>query len=89
MFDATKDHRRAGNTASHVLKRKVDNSRDGAVVLDLGRLLQHFQVDLITLAGTGEAWGNLLTEEDHYNYLEVGDGLLKFVQSCGLVPAST
>ncbi|KAF3025033.1 hypothetical protein E8E14_014341 [Neopestalotiopsis sp. 37M] len=61
-----------------VLKRKVDNSRDGAVVLDLGRLLQHFQVDLITLAGTGEAWGNLLTEEDHYNYLEVGDGLLNY-----------
>lgn len=72
-----------------VLKRKVSNSRDGAIVLDLGRLLQHFQVDLITLAGTGEAWGNLFTEEDHYNYLEVGDGLLKFVQSCGLVPAST
>ncbi|ETS73763.1 hypothetical protein PFICI_14709 [Pestalotiopsis fici W106-1] len=69
-----------------VLKRKVSGG-NGANILDLGRLLQLFQVDLIALAGTGQSWGNLITDTDHYGYLNIGDDLLKFTQSSAMIPS--
>ncbi|ETS76355.1 hypothetical protein PFICI_11742 [Pestalotiopsis fici W106-1] len=68
-----------------VLKRKVSQG-NGQAVIDIGRVLQNFQVDLITLTGTGKAWGNLPTDKDHFNYLEDGDKSFQFIQSTAMVP---
>lgn len=54
--------------------------------MDIGRLLQFFQIDLITKAGFGKAWGDLADETDHYEYLEDGDKAVAFLNTIAMSP---
>lgn len=65
---------------SHIIEDK------GQAVVNIGLLLQYFQVDLITQAGLGEVWGDLTDEKDHFGYLAEGDVLVPFVQATAWVP---
>lgn len=69
-----------------VLKQKIAGG-GGNAVIDFGRMLQNFQVDLITLSGMGKAWGNLATDKDHFDYLKSGDETFAFIQSAAMVPS--
>ncbi|KAG9258051.1 cytochrome P450 [Emericellopsis atlantica] len=53
-----------------------------------GRLLQFFQVDLISTCGFGKAWGDLADETDHFNYLKEGDASLAFLHTVSLSPVT-
>ncbi|KAI1874386.1 hypothetical protein JX265_004594 [Neoarthrinium moseri] len=68
-----------------VLKNRI-NEGNGQAIVDMGLLLQYFQVDLITLAGMGKAWGNLSSNKDHFQYLTTADKLFQFVHATSMVP---
>ncbi|KAH8201851.1 hypothetical protein TruAng_004025 [Truncatella angustata] len=68
-----------------VLKEKVRQG-GGQFVVDISRLLQYFQVDLITHAAIGEAWGDLTSEKDRFNYLDTGDRLFPSIHAAATVP---
>lgn len=68
-----------------VLKRRINQAKGHAVV-DIGVALQYFQVDLITQAGLGEAWGNLPLNKDHFGWLAEGESLISFVQAASMSP---
>lgn len=70
-----------------VLKQKIAGGGGDHAVIDFGRTLQNFQVDLITLSGMGKAWGNLATDKDHFDYLKNGDESFAFIQSAAMVPS--
>lgn len=56
--------------------------------MDLGRLLQFFQVDLITKAGMGISWNDLANETDHYDYLKLTDQTVAFAHPVAWSPAT-
>lgn len=62
-------------------------ARHGETV-DIGRLLQFFQVDLISKAGFGQAWGDLADETDHFNYLKDSEVNLPFLHTVSLSPVT-
>lgn len=68
-----------------VLRDKVRAGR-GQAALDIGRLLQFFQVDLITLVGLGEAWGDLPQHKDHFGYLAQGDKEFPLISVIACIP---
>lgn len=68
-----------------ILKQKIRQGQ-GQAIVDIGRILQYFQVDLITDAGLGEPWGNMTANKDHHNYLATGDDLFPLVHSISMVP---
>jgi cytochrome P450 len=80
-----------GNVDTHIavlvdeLKKKIKEGR-GSAVVDIGKMLQYFQVDLITSAGLGKEWGNQISNQDHYNYLATGDKLFPLVHRVSVVP---
>ena len=47
---------------------------DGTKVLDLGQVMRYFTIDVTSLVGFGEAWGDLENERDTFNYLSALDG---------------
>ncbi|KAK6067687.1 cytochrome P450 [Seiridium cupressi] len=68
-----------------VLKQRTAKGK-GQAIVDIGRILQYFQVDLITCAGFGESWGDMTSDKDHFDYLATGDKLIPFVHSTAMVP---
>jgi cytochrome P450 len=60
----------------------------GDYKMDLGRLLQFFQVDLITKAGMDLSWGDLADETDHYKYLETTDKTIAFAHTIAWSPVT-
>lgn len=60
----------------------------GEAKMDIGVLLQYFQVDLITQAGLGAEWGDLADEKDHFGYLKLSDVALPLVNALGWFPAA-
>lgn len=54
--------------------------------LDFSKIIRLFQLDLITLAGLGEAWGDLADETDHYDFLGSMDMLIPFIHSICFLP---
>ncbi|KAK9772572.1 hypothetical protein SCAR479_10789 [Seiridium cardinale] len=68
-----------------VLKQRTAKGK-GQAIVDIGRILRYFQVDLITCAGLGESWGDMTSDKDHFDYLATGDKLVPFVHSTTMVP---
>lgn len=67
------------------IKRKVRGGEGDK--LDFSEIARWFQLDLITLIGLGEAWGDLADEKDHYDFLESMDTAAAFVQSIAMLPS--
>jgi hypothetical protein len=58
----------------------------GAGTIDIGTLIQYFQVDLITEAEMGAPWGDLADEQDHFGYLKTNDTAIPVIQCIGWLP---
>lgn len=61
--------------------------KDKAQVVDFGRLIRFFQVDLVTLVGSGEPWGDLPTETDQFDFISIADSFVPFLHSFMMIPA--
>jgi hypothetical protein len=56
--------------------------------MDLGKLLQYFQIDLISEVEMGTPWGDLADEKDHFGFLKMNDSFLPALQSLAWLPAA-
>ncbi|KAK7711747.1 hypothetical protein SLS63_012586 [Diaporthe eres] len=54
--------------------------------LDFNDIIRWFQLDLITLVGLGEAWGDLADETDHFDFLRTMDSAIPLLHSISMVP---
>ncbi|KAJ2998564.1 hypothetical protein NUW58_g281 [Xylaria curta] len=55
-------------------------------VVDFSRLIRFFQVDIVTLAGSGEPWGDLKTETDQFDFISIADSFVPFLHSFMMIP---
>jgi hypothetical protein len=55
-------------------------------LLDLGRLVRFFQVDLVTLVGIGEPWGDLKSETDQFDFIAISDTFVPFLHCFMMIP---
>ncbi|KAI3318433.1 cytochrome P450 [Xylariaceae sp. AK1471] len=55
-------------------------------VVDFSRLVRFFQVDVVTLAGSGEPWGDLATETDQFDFISIADTYVPFLHSFMMIP---
>lgn len=53
---------------------------------DLSKVIRWFQLDLITLVGLGEAWGDLKDETDHYDFLRSIDVAIPVMDAVATLP---
>lgn len=70
---------------TRIAKTSVDGQGQTAV-LDVGRILHYFQVDLIAYTGLGESWGNLTENKDHHDYLKDSGAAVSNAHSAAMVP---
>lgn len=54
--------------------------------IDFNEIIRWFQLDLITLVGLGEAWGDLADETDHFGFLQSMDSAVPLLHSISMVP---
>jgi hypothetical protein len=60
--------------------------KGGPHIVDFGRLIRYFQVDIVTLAGSGEPWGDLATETDQFDFISIADSFVPFLHSFMMIP---
>ncbi|GAP82834.1 putative cytochrome P450 [Rosellinia necatrix] len=58
----------------------------GDETIDIGKLIQYFQVDMIAEIEMGSAWGNLHDDVDHFGYLKMSDFVVPAVQAFAFLP---
>lgn len=58
----------------------------GEETIDFATLIRYFQVDLISEIATGQPWGNLADERDHFGFLETVSTATPAIQSFLLFP---
>ncbi|KAI1302524.1 cytochrome P450 [Xylaria venustula] len=61
-------------------------ARGKSHVVDFSRLIRFFQVDIVTLAGSGEPWGDLATETDQFDFISIADSFVPFLHSFMMIP---
>lgn len=54
--------------------------------LAFSKIIRWFQLDLITLVGLGESWGDLADETDHFDFLGSLDSAVPILSSISVVP---
>ncbi|KAI8946647.1 cytochrome P450 [Xylaria longipes] len=59
---------------------------DGNETMDIGRVIQYFQVDLISELSIGKAWNDLEEDKDQFGYLKMSDWAIPAVGSMGFLP---
>ncbi|KAJ3577489.1 hypothetical protein NPX13_g3076 [Xylaria arbuscula] len=60
--------------------------KDKPHVVDFSRIIRFFQVDVVTLAGSGEPWGDLATETDQFDFISIADQFVPFLHSFMMIP---
>lgn len=60
--------------------------KDKSNIVDFSRLIRFFQIDIVTLAGSGEPWGNLATETDQFDFISIADSFVPFLHSFMMIP---
>ncbi|KAI0183420.1 pisatin demethylase [Xylaria flabelliformis] len=65
------------------IRTKIANGNE---TVDIGRVIQYFQVDLITDLGVGQAWKDLEEDKDQFGYLKMSDSVLPAIQSFSFLP---
>jgi hypothetical protein len=69
----------------NILKTKY-LAKGGTQTVDFSQLIRFFQVDVVTLASSGEPWGDLATETDQFDFISLADAFVPFVHSFMMVP---
>ncbi|KAF3765591.1 putative cytochrome P450 monooxygenase [Cryphonectria parasitica EP155] len=72
-------------TLVNVLQWRTKDA-NGPAVVDIGRTLQYFQVDLITQAGIGNTWRDLPLNEDRFGWLQDAEKSVPWMFSLAVVP---
>ncbi|KAJ2987678.1 hypothetical protein NUW58_g4373 [Xylaria curta] len=62
------------------------NIASGRETMDIGKLVQYFQVDLISDIQLGEPWGDLEGNKDAFGFLKMSDNFLPAMQSFAALP---
>ncbi|KAI0451580.1 cytochrome P450 [Xylaria acuta] len=65
------------------IRTKIANGNE---TMDIGRVIQYFQVDLISELLMGKAWNDLEEDKDQFEYLKLSDWLVPAVQSFSFLP---
>ncbi|KAF2964423.1 hypothetical protein GQX73_g9148 [Xylaria multiplex] len=60
----------------------------GESTMDIGVMIQYFQVDLISELLIGKPWGDLEDEKDHFGYLKMSEFQVPAIQAFGFLPAA-
>ncbi|KAI0172140.1 cytochrome P450 [Hypoxylon sp. FL1284] len=60
--------------------------KGGRAVVDFGRLVRFFQIDIVTLVGSGAPWGDLAAETDMFDFISIADGVVPFLHSFMMIP---
>lgn len=68
-----------------IIRNRYLGCRDSSI-LNFSRLIKFFQVDLITLIGVGEPWGNLTTDTDRFDFINFVSNFAPFLHSFPMVP---
>ena len=68
-----------------LIRRKYVNSRSSRP-LDFSLLTKFLQVDIVTLVTTGEPWGDLVAEIDHFDFISMTTRFVPFMQCAAIVP---
>ncbi|KAI1422385.1 cytochrome P450 [Xylaria sp. FL1777] len=55
-------------------------------VVDFSRLIRFFQVDIVTLAGSGKPWGDLEMETDQFDFISTADSFVPFLHCFMMIP---
>lgn len=55
-------------------------------VADFGRIARYFTVDVTTMVGMGEPWGDLPTETDVFHFLGTSDSFVPFLHTISMAP---
>lgn len=54
-------------------------TKNGKRLMDFGRIARYFTIDVTTLTGMGEPWGDLPTETDMFHFLGDSDDFVPFM----------
>lgn len=68
-----------------IIRNSYLSGRDSRM-LNFSRLIKFFQVDLITLIGVGEPWGNLTTDTDRFDFISFVSDFVPFLHSFPMIP---
>jgi hypothetical protein len=66
---------------------KPGDGGGGTKVLDFGLVTRYFTIDVTTLAGMGEPWGNLAAETDMFHFLGDSDAFVPFMHCVSMMPS--
>ncbi|KAI0505471.1 cytochrome P450 [Xylaria bambusicola] len=69
-----------------LLRSKCSGKEKSHNIIDFSRLIRFFQVDIVTLAGSGEPWGNLASETDRFDFISIADSFVPFLHSFMMIP---
>ncbi|KAI0204897.1 cytochrome P450 [Astrocystis sublimbata] len=67
----------------NAIRTHIENGRE---TMDIGKIIQYMQVDLVTELGMGRAWNDLAEDKDQYGYLSMTEWLLPSLQSLCHLP---
>lgn len=67
-----------------LIRAKALDAQGG--IVDFNKIIKWFQLDLITLVGLGEAWGDLADETDHFDFLRTMDIAVPILHPICFVP---
>ena len=68
-----------------LIRRRYANSSCPRA-LDFSLLARYFQVDVVTLVTIGEPWGDLVTEEDQFDFISLTNRFVPFMHCFSMVP---
>ncbi|KAJ3569761.1 hypothetical protein NPX13_g5970 [Xylaria arbuscula] len=63
-----------------------DKIAKGEGIMEIGVLIQYFQLDLITDLSMGRPWGNLKADKDHFGYMQMTKTAIPSLQIWILLP---
>ncbi|KAI0006341.1 cytochrome P450 [Xylariaceae sp. FL0662B] len=58
----------------------------GKGAVNFGQLIRFLQVDITTIVGSGEPWGDLATETDQFDFISIADSFVPFLHSFMMIP---
>ncbi|KXJ91716.1 cytochrome P450 [Microdochium bolleyi] len=62
------------------------NYADKDKTLDFSLLIRFFQVDIVTLVGSGRPWGDLKHEKDNFDFISIADTFVPFLHAFMMIP---
>ncbi|KAI1327688.1 cytochrome P450 [Xylariaceae sp. FL0255] len=68
------------------LVKKRSLAKGKSSIFDFSQIIRYFQVDMTTLAGCGQSWGDLVDETDHFEFISTADAFVPFLHCFMMLP---